>query len=449
MNFFRFAVPRSHCARPAFCPGKTTWWSLSCLAAGVPGVMAQDVLLTPAVAPLQPSAVQQYQTNRLAQMQVFVPEETAPPAPLETPIQWGSLAVRPHLLYQFLYGNGIQSSPGQHQNTIVQELSPGVLFDLGACWTLDYTPALTFYSSSNFRDTVDESVRLSWGTTYNDWFFAGSQSYASSSDPEVDTAAQTDREYYVTVLKGTCQFNQKMSLDLEASQNLNYVGNAGATNYLLSLASSRVWSTMNWLNYQFRPRLSAGLGLGLGYNQTDHSPASIDEQYQGRLDWRATDKVSIELSGGLEDMQYLSGGAGSLATPICGAAIQYQPFNETQISLNAGRTVSTSPFQDQVTEVTQVAIELNQRLLGRLHLDLIGSWSSTEYVVSLAGLSTGRNDDLYSFHAALTCPFFKRGTFKVLYQFTENSSSQTGFAVGKSAFGYSSNQIGCEIGYRF
>jgi hypothetical protein len=404
-------------------------------------MLAQEVLTPPPQTPVNPPAVQERLDNN--PMQVFAPLEAAP----ATPFQLGPVAVHPHLDYQFLYGNGIESSPGQQQNTVVQEVSPGVLFNLGDHWALDYTPTLTFYSSSSFRNTVDHSVQLSGGAAYGDWFFSGSQSYASTSAPLVQTAAQTDQEIYSTALNASYQFNDKMSLDMGLNQNLTYVGNGGnSTNLFQNLANSYVWSTMDWLNYQFWPRLNAGFGAGLGYVIQDGSPDSIYEQYQARVNWRATDKISFQLSGGLQDQQFLSGGADDLITPIFNATIQYQPFEQTKLSLNASRSVSPSYFQNQVAENTQIMGDLNQRLLGKLYLDLNGGYNTTKYVSSIGSSSTsfptGRDDDYYSFNARLTCPFLKRGTVSVFYQYTENTSSQSGFA-------YSSRQIGVEIGYSY
>jgi uncharacterized protein (PEP-CTERM system associated) len=203
---------------------------------------------------------------------------------------------------------------------------------------------------------------------------------------------------------------------------------------------------MDWLNYQFWPRLNVGLGAGFGYTIQDASPDSRYEQYQGRVNWRATDKVSFQLSGGLQDQQYLSGGAGDLITPIFSATIQYQPFEQTRLSLNASRSESASYFQNQVTENTGITADLNQRLLRKLYLDLNGGYGTTKYVSSIGSssvaLSTGRSDDYYSFNARLNCPFLKRGTFSVFYQYSDNSSSQ-------SAFAYTSTQVGIEIGYRY
>ncbi len=418
----------------------------------MPAAMAQDVLTQPpSPGPLLPSAVQEYQTNQASQFQVFIPAGTARSGQPEPQIfRWGPVLMRPHLDYQFLYGNGIESSPGQQHKTIVQQVSPGAMFDVGAHWTLDYTPTLSFYSSSNFRDTLNQNVQLNWGSAYNDWFLNGSQSYSSTSDPNEETATQTGQQTYATAFNASYQFNKKVSLDLGFNQNFNYIGNSQSSAGLLqNLASSRSWSTMNWLNYQFWPRLSAGLGLGMGYNQQDNSPDSIDEQYQARVNWRATDKVSFQLSGGLEDQQYLSGGAGALESPIFGATIQYQPFKQTEISVTANRTVSSSAFQGQVTESTSITCDLNQRLFGHLHLDVSGGYNSTKYVSSFAGFSTGRSDDTYTLTPRLSFPCLKRGSIAVFYDYSKNSSTQTGFAAGSSAFSYSSSQIGIEISYRY
>lgn len=377
-------------------------------------------------------------------MQVFAPSETGPHFSGNTvPLEWGPVVMHPHLNYSFSYGNGVQSSPGQQQDTIVQQFSPGVLFNLGSHWTMDYTPTLNFYSDSHFRDTVDHSVNLGWGGAYGDWFIGVSQSYASSSDPRVETGAQTDQETYGTGINASHQFNDKVSLDVGLSQNLSYVGNGGsATNLPQNLANSRSWSTMEWLNYQFWPRLSVGVGAGGGYTVQDGSPDSVNEQYQGRVNWRATDKVSFMLSGGLQDQQYLSGGTSDLVTPIFSATIQYQPFEQTRFSVSASRTVSPSYFQGQTTENTGITGGVNQRLLGKLYLDLSGGYSTTRYVSTVTGPSAGRDDNSYSFSARLSCPVLKRGKFSVFYQYGDNASSQSGF-------GYASSQVGFEIGYQY
>jgi hypothetical protein len=416
---------------------------LLCLATAGSDSMAQSILTPPPPGPtLIPPAVQDYQTSH-SDMQVFAPSAT-----LTDPFTYGPASLHPHVDYQFLYGNGIESSPGQSGNTIAQIFSPGMTIDLGPNLTLDYTATLNFYSSRQLRNTVDNSAILNWGTTYGSWFFGLSQSFADSSDPNVETASQTSQQTYSTALNASYQFNDQLVLNMSADQILYYTGN-GSTNLLLSLANSRSWSTTEGLSYIYAPRLNFGISAGFGYNQQDNSPDAINEQYQGTVNWRPTDAISFQLSGGLEEQQYLSGGASDLLTPIFGASVQYQPFEHTQIGIAANRTVSRSSFANQTTEGTSITANLNQRLLGRFFLNLGGGYTSSKYIASLGGFSAGRNDDTYNFTARLTSPFIKRGNISVFYSYSKNVSSQTGFASGSSAFGYSSNQVGFEVGFRY
>jgi hypothetical protein len=406
-------------------------------------MMAQDALYAPPAEPATPAAVRERQAQD--PMQVFAPTTAA-----ATPFQWGQVSLHPHFLYRFSYGSGIQSSPGNQHNTIVQQVSPGMLFNLGSHWTVDYTPTFNFYSEGGFDNTVDHHVQLGWGTTYENWFLNGSQGVAITSDPNTETGSQTDRQNYSTALGASHQLNDFWSLDLGLNQALDYVsGNNGSANLQQNLGNSRSWSTMDWMNYQFWPRLNAGLGLGGGYTQQDNSPDSVNEQYQARVNWRATDKISFAVGGGLHVQQYLSGGASDLMTPIFNGSIQYQMFDQTRWSVSASRTVSPSSFQSQSTENTGVTLGLNQRLLGKLNLNLSGGYANTKYVASTTGQNTDRSDDTYSFNARLACPFLKRGSFAVFYHYAENSSAQNGFATGTSAFGYTTSQVGCEIGWRY
>lgn len=408
--------------------------------------LAQDVISSPPTTPAVPTAVQDMQNNN--PMQVFAPTPvTASPYPL----QWGPVTLHPHVDYQLSYGNGVQSAPGQPHNTLINQVSPGMLFNLGDHWTLDYTPTLIYYSSGNFQDALNQSVILSWGSSFgNDWFVNGSQSYVSTFNPQVETASQTSQQNYNTVLNASYQFNGEMSLDMGLNQNFVYYGNEGGlTNQLLTLADSQSWSTLEWLNYQFWPRLNAGLGLGFGFNQQENSPDSIFEQYQGRVNWRATDKISFQLSAGLQNQQYLSGGAGDLLKPIFDGTIQYQPFEQTRLSVSASRTISNSSYQSQVNVITGVTAELNQRLLGRLNLSLSGGYTVTEYLASSIGVATSRNDDVVSFTARLSCPFLKRAIISLFYHYSNDSSNQSGFATSSSAYSYTGSQGGLEIGYKY
>ena len=410
---------------------------LLCLIAFACAAEAQQVIMQQPQYSVPPPALQQAQNN---EMQVFNPEAAYLNLLQEiNPYQWGPVSFSPSLSYQFLYGTGIQSTPGTNGATIVQTISPNFLFVVGSHWTLDYSPSWTFYSSSQFQNSVNHTATLSWGTSYEDWVLGFSQGYTRSDNPLIETGGQTEQENYSTAINASYQFNAKMSLDIGVSQNFSFANNSGSS---ANLQNSRVWSTMEWLNYEFWPRLNAGIGAGGGYVNVDSGSDQVFEQVSGRVNWRATDKTSFQISAGFEDSRALIAGASDIISPTFSASIQYQPFATTQLSLNAGRAMSVSYFESQNTESTSLTASLNQRLLRKFNLRLGGGYTTIDYISSTSGASTGRTDDTYSFTASLSHSLSKRGTVSVSYSYSDNRSSAPGFT-------FSSNQIGIQIGYQF
>lgn len=394
---------------------------------------AQESLMARPEVSITPPAVQQYQTDN--QMEVFAPPDTVT-HPDDPPIQLGPVGLRPNVFYRFLYGSGVPTSGTNHVTTTIQDVSPGFLFEVGSHWRLDYTPTWRFYSNRQFQDTLDHNVRLLGGTTYEDWFFGLSQTYASSSATLVETGTQTEQQIYSTTLKASYHFNSEMSVDLAINQNLVFAA---------QFSSSREWSTLEWLNYRFWPRLDAAIGAGFGYVDMDTGSDMTYEQLQGRINWRATDKLSFQVRGGLENRQTLVSGASDVLNPIAAAVIHYQPFEVTRLSLSADRVVSTSLLTassgNQVTETTAISGKLSQRLFKKLYLDLEGSYHLSTYVAASTA-ATSREDDYSTFNARLSCPFLKRGTAAVFYQYSDYSSTTPGYT-------YDSSQVGFELGYRF
>jgi hypothetical protein len=393
-------------------------------------VLGQQVLAPPPAYSVTPPALQDYETN----LPGARPAELAP-AVNETEQSWlqaGPVVVHPHALYRFLYGNGIQSSPGQQQDTAVNEFSPGALFVIGKHWTLDYTPTFSYYSDSRFQSTVDQNVSLNWGTTYQNWVFGLSQSYTASSAPTIQTAAQTSTEIYATAVTVNYQYNSKMSIDIAINQNISSAQ---------QFVGSSEWSTMEWLNFSLWAKADIGVGAGYDFSDVSAGPDVMDEQLQGRIRWRFSDRTSFSLNGGLQDQQYLTNNGGSRLTPVFGASLQWQPRDATTVSLTANKSTSASLFQNQVVEATTLGVNLNQRLFKRLNLSLSGSYGLSTYVASAAGVFPNRTDTYYSFGARLNWSVLKRGTAAIFYQYSDNSSTLPGF-------GFPSSQIGLELGYR-
>jgi hypothetical protein len=385
------------------------------------------------------------QTNIIAtlsgteQIEEIPPQQAQGGAPSHRIWDFGPVHLHPHLLYSISYGDGIQSQPGSKSKTLINTIMPGMGADIGSHWHLDYTPTLRYYSSHDLKDELNHSVILNWGAAYEDWALAASQSYVSSSTPLVDTASQTDTETYSTVASTAYQLNSKVSLSLVANQTIEFVENL-ATNQPLS--DSKTWSATAGFSYQIFPRLDAGATVGFAYDVISPGSDMTSERLQAHLNWLLGTKLKFAFRGGFEDRQFLESNTPDALNPIFGLSLVYNLFEFTTIAFSADRTVSKSYFQNEFTESTGFTAGLHQRMLTRLYLDITGGFTKSSYRATDTTLSVSREDNRGNINIRLSCPFLRHGSASVFYDWSDNTSTQNGF-------GYTSSQVGLELGYRF
>jgi hypothetical protein len=403
----------------------------------------------PEVPPARPSSF--YAAPAPAVTSAFVHDQEAafwsaqgPEQLLADPLQWGPVQARPFATYRFTYGDGISAQPGKQETTALHQISPGLVLN-SKYLTLTYTPTLSYYSSDAFDDTLDHAASLSFHGGYGDWTFGLGYSFSKTSQPLIETGAQTPQENHSTALSAQYRAAERISFDLSLSQNIQKTE---------ALNSSRTWSSMNWLNYHVSEKTLIGAGVGGGYVDQDlggsvggiaidQGANSTFEQIQGRVDWNPSQKLNCNFNGGIEIRQFLRTSLEEIY-PVMGASVSYTPWEQTTFSILANRAVGASLTQAQPTENTTFSAGLRQRLLGKLNLNLFGSFGGIDYqtVEGPLALQTGRNDETLSFSATLGARFLNRGDISIFYQHSENNSSSEDFS-------FTSDQYGFQIGYRF
>jgi hypothetical protein len=409
--------------------------------------LAQQVTIQPVAPPVE-STSQIAMTNGF---QIF-PPRPAPTAPQPyEPFRWDQFVLRPHVDYQFIDAYHLLAAPSNQVNTTIQRISPGFLLNLGPHWAVDYTLTIALYSNTNFGTEVDHSITLTGQTVYGDWVFGLLQGVNLNSSALIEFGGQQDQEYFNTVFTGHHEDNQYFSEDLSLNQNFQiYPGS--------EFDDSRNWSTLDWLNYQPQSHFNVGIGAGLGYVNSDYGPDSVFEQLQGRVNWRLTDLLSLQVSGGFSETEFLgSQGNGNLFSPIYSASLQFKPFSETELAVYASRTVMPSPFAGQYTEDSSVGASLTQRFLQQFYFSVDGGYTDQKYVASanqyaLIQISTNtaeivlingnRTDKFYTFSARLSHSFLDRGNVSIFYQYSDDKSTLGGYS-------FSSNQFGGEVSYSF
>ncbi|MGO8676093.1 MAG: hypothetical protein ACLQVX_09505 [Limisphaerales bacterium] len=406
------------------------------------GASAQTALGPPPLDFSDTNQAPQLSQSRLMDTSVLAP---APASQLgaQPVLQAGPVVFHPHLFYRFTYAEGLPAQAYEKVSTAINEVDPGIGFDLGKHWRLDYTPSLRYYSNHLLQDTTDHSVGLVGSTSYEDWTFGLSQRYATVSQPTFETGAQTDLETYSTALNATYSFNAKTSLEMGLNQDIQNVGPAAGPNASAQeLVDSKVWSTMDWLNYQFWPKIGSAIGLGGGYVDLSAGSSMTFEEVQGRLTWQVARKLSLVVSAGYEEWQFLDVNTQDLVSPIFGASAVYRPFEGTALSVSAARSVMVSYIFNQVIENTSVSGGVHQQVFKKLAFDLTGGYGVASYEASDSGLSLSREDHNLFLNARLSMPFLKRANAGVFYQASKNTS-------GVSQFQISTTQVGFDLGYSF
>ncbi|HTR43165.1 MAG TPA: outer membrane beta-barrel protein [Pseudomonadales bacterium] len=396
---------------------------------------AADAQQSSVIQPLAPPVESISQLNMTNDFEVFGQRPAATPPGQYEPFKWDQFVFRPHADYQFTSAYGILAAPSNRVDTVIQTISPGILVNLGQHWALDYTATIGLYSNTNFGTEFDNSISLTGQTVYGDWLFGFLQTADLSKSPLIETGGQTSTQNYDTAVTGHHEDSEHISEDLGVYQNFQFSQNG--------FEDTRSWSTLDWLNYAPQSRFNVGIGAGLGYNNAEFGPDSFFQQLLGRLNWRLRDKLSLQLSGGIEETEFLGNeGAGDIFSPIYGGTIQYQLFSQTQISVFINRSVDPSLFVGEYEELTSVGASFSQRLLGQIFLSVSGSYNNQKYVASSLDVSANRTDKFYSLSVRLSHAFLQRGTASVFYQYGSDDSTFSGYS-------YASNQYGVEVNYSF
>ena len=390
----------------------------------ITAALAQEVIVTAPQEQILPDVL-----RPLDQPPVY----SRPGGPGETPFQAGSLRLRPHVQYRYVHASGLTAAPGQQVDSEINSLSAGVTLDVGKYWGVDYTPSWTYYSSAAYRDTVDHNVVVRGATVYDDWVLSFAETFSISSPTLIETAQQTKQRAWSTQVGTIYSFNEL--LQLETTGNLNEL-------YTDISPDMRDWSLTNWLSSKFARDIDGALGLVIGYTDIVGLPDRTYQQYLARANWRFTQKLTLSVSGGLDVRHSKTSNVADLKNPLFQLSLGYRPFDTTTITVTGSRTVSNSYFVDEVTDGSQVNINLEQRLFGKLFLSTGYSHYETDYNSTTVNSPITRSDSINSFNARLTTQLFQRLTVAAVYQSSKNNSSL-------EAFTFSSNQYGLELGFRY
>jgi len=381
--------------------------------------------------------------------------------------QIGSVDVRPHASYSLVYDDNIfldnkdknvlgRGNAGRDHD-FIHIFTPGLRVNAGdvgqrqsAYFDANYQIAISRFTDNSGADAHDQSASVELGGKLNRLSLAAKQTLTTQSDADVANLAangRVRRKTWITNIDTDYEISDKTSASLDLAQTIG--------DYSGAFSDTADRSASLWLDYQFLPKVKAGVGGTVGYLQVDgnalnHNPNSAYYQGKLRLAWQASEKVTINANGGYEYRNIQDLAVSDPSMFVFGLDATWKAAERTSVRLGATRgRVASNALGSAINQQTAFTASLRQGLADNLSLNLEGGYSMAEYELTTrnapAGVVGGIRDDNYAFvKPSLAYRFAERAQATVYYQYRRNDSTALA-----NANDFYNNQLGIELSYRF
>jgi hypothetical protein len=356
-----------------------------------------------------------------------LPPTTAGPQPLPEStlvINGGRLPFQLGLALGGYYDDNIYIQPSgpQRVGDFIWTVSPSIGWNSAAQTGADnaiqiaYAPTFVFYQTHVDNNTIDQAGNFIYGYNNGKTNLVVSEVASSAQETAIDYGNLVNETTSITTLNLIEQFSGKMSGNLILIQDL--------TQDDPGLRSSE-WTAEAYLDYQAAPKTSVGLGVVGGYAELE-GPNQTYEQINGRVSWDPTVKLSFSLTAGGE-FRETEGLGGASFTPDFTLGLSYQPFDSTNLGLNAYRRYDYSGrFYGEDYLATGVSASWTQRFLQKFYVTVSSAFEDAMYQDNLSGAFANQSYDYVSARAGLAYRPTSWCELGIFYQYRQN------FAEGQS-----------------
>jgi len=316
---------------------------------------------------------------------------------------------------------------------------------------LDYAPSIFLFVDHDENDAVQHLIHLEGYHRFSRLALTLAQDIAilDGSDITLNASGSTTGQIANIDVGGRTRVNifgtnLGWSYDLTGKTFLSGAFQNILYDYQNSLISSDSFSGSLFINYNYSPKLAVGIGGSGGYNWVDSpTPNQTFEQANVRMTYRATGKITLDASAGVEFRQFEDNGAGDHVSPVYELGATYQPFDGTTLTVRGTRrTMNSAIFAGQDYASTNIVAGARQRLLQRIYIGLTAGYENDDYFSALHGVTANRQDDYYFVEPAVDVMIMRFWTAGAYYLHRQDSSNFTNFS-------FYDNQVGVRTSLTF
>ncbi len=356
----------------------------------------------------------------------FVP----PPAPAQAdagvpidralrPLEQVLRSVHPEVAYTFVRAEGVLSAPGTEETTTIQTISLSTFVNLGQFILVRYRPTWSYYSSEAFDNSFSHEATAQFARSLAEWNLRAIYRFSDTSVPLVETGMQTSQQLHETAFQAQRRTGGRSMIELSVRQS---------TRRAEEFSNSENWSTQDWFHYQVSDTVGVAVGIELGYANVNDGNNMSYHQLNGRIRWQPAQKLSLDAHGGLETRKFIDSDIDDSHTPLYGAALTYNLFDHTTLTVDGDQTVTASYFQRQIHRTKSWQATLSQRLFGRIHLGLSYRRRESSFSPTSTVVQADRRDEGRIWRVHLTTSLYNRGALTVFFQDRRNVSTDPRFA---------------------
>lgn len=374
----------------------------------------------------------------------------------------GSVDVRPHAAYSLVYDDNIflehkaktpvgRGNAGRDHD-FVHTFTPGLRLNAGdavarqsSYFDANYDLVITRFSNYSGSDSIDHNGSIEFGGKFNRLSLGVTQKLESRSDADTALLAangRVKRKTWTTIVNSSYEVSEKTTSGLDLTQIIG--------DYQAPLVDSVERLANLWLDYQVLPKVKMGVGATVGYLQVDgnaanHNANSVYQQGLLRLNWAATEKLSIRASGGIEHRNIQERGAVDPNGFVFQIAADWKASERTVVTLAGTRANKVSNAQlAQLNQETSIVGSVKQQLWEGLSFGLDAGYAYSHYKATTAAAPALRDDNYFFAKPSFSYRFAERAQATVFYQYQRNDSD-----LPTNANDFYSNRLGIELSYRF
>lgn len=366
----------------------------------------------------------------------------------------GAVEVRPSVGYDFSYDDNIflRHSGGEKVEDFIHSIQPGVVLGAGdyrgqtsAFFSAAYNANFQFFMDNDGADTTLHNASLGFGANTGRLGWRFDQAVVSQQDADVTLLAargRLKRVAYTSALNGVYDLGDRSNLESSFVSVYNDFDSTSAVDSWRGQANGL-------LDYELTPKMHAGIGAAVGYDQVDTGRNSIFEQGNVRGIWAPSEKTSISAEVGVEFRQY-QGVDVDKAFLRFGVGADWKATPLTVVSLNASRGVSpANTIVNQVNARTSVDTIVTHQLSDRYKVNATVGYSFNDFfalqqAVTLPNTIAAREDNYWFIRPSLGVKLMERAAANVFYQFARNDSN-----LANNGNDFTNHRLGLNLSYSF